>query len=334
MKTLILEIQTNGLFNGLFDNIASPDINNKVFSTTAAMVGVALGIAGICALIQIAIEIGKRFSGATTEGYSAFLTKYAVMALCLVLYMPLMKMVDYTMTIPTLAMKAAGVASAEKLHNARVALYSAPQTTDGSTLATITGNLKATSNVVASATNIVDPSSWSKIFLNSLIQWIAEIIDVVVFLIRQYLLNVMFVCGPLALAFSFIKNMEGSFMSFFKYYIVVHLWATIAFVLDNIYTELTIADLQGTSQWFNNGVPSFDTLVYQIGFIILHCMIPKLADMLISGSQGGAFFSAAAGFATKGISSLGKGATSVASGGAAAVATAAASVKNSYSGTK
>lgn len=326
---LIAVDQSKGLFNNLYANITSPNINSNVIPLAVKMVALCVGIAGVLFLIQVAIELGKRFTGASSAGYS-FLPKYAVMALGLTLYVPLMTIVDYGMSIPSIAMKSLGASSAKELHEARTSLYNSPPPKPNETyLDAATNELKATSNVVASVTSAFDPMTWSKMLLNGIIQFVAEIIDAVVFLIRQYLLNVMFVCGPIALAFSFIHSMESSFMSWFKYYIVIHLWATIAFVLDNIYTAITIANLKESSQWFNDGLPSFDTLVYQVGFIILHCMIPKLADMLISGSQGGAFFSAAAGFASKGVAMASKAVAGVASGGASTIATGAASAAKS-----
>ena len=289
-------------------NITSSSINEAADGVAAAVIAGVLGLACVFAMIQTGIELGKKFLGGDSPSWS-FLIKYGFMLIALICYIPIIKTVDLAMSIPLTAVK----------------VYTAKVTNNGKKI-TVFDEAKRKAereakykemNVLSEGYNRVTDQvedfnnmfSAQKMIAETL-SFLEGLVKFVVILLRQYLLSVLYVLGPIALALSFLEKLEGSFIGFLKYYIVIHLWATVTFAIDAITAVMQFNHLldQENAKTTVDGIPSWEMLVIQAGLILVNCMTPKIADILVSGSQGGAFFSSAIAISSKGLAYIKSGA--------------------------
>jgi hypothetical protein len=105
--------------------------------------------------------------------------------------------------------------------------------------------------------------------------------------------------APFSAAISFIKGFEGSFVGMLKYFIVFKLWAVIVMAIKaamfnlGFSEQIAFAKAQGAVSVLNS--PSLGVIVMKLCYCLIVIMTPMFADILISGSQSGSFFSAAIG---------------------------------------
>ena len=105
--------------------------------------------------------------------------------------------------------------------------------------------------------------------------------------------------APFSAAISFIKGFEGSFVGMLKYFIVFKLWAVIVMAIKaamfnlGFSEQIAFAKAQGAVSLLNS--PSLGVIVMKLCYCLIVIMTPMFADILISGSQSGSFFSAAIG---------------------------------------
>jgi hypothetical protein len=105
--------------------------------------------------------------------------------------------------------------------------------------------------------------------------------------------------APFSAAVSFIKGFEGSFIGMLKYFIVFKLWSVIVVAIKaamfnlGFSEQIAFAKAQGAVSVFNS--PSMGVIVMKLCYCLIVIMTPMFADILISGSQSGSFFSSAIG---------------------------------------
>ena len=105
--------------------------------------------------------------------------------------------------------------------------------------------------------------------------------------------------APFSAAVSFIKGFEGSFIGMLKYFIVFKLWGVIVIAIKaamfnlGFSEQIAFAKAQGAVSVLNS--PSMGVIVMKLCYCLIVIMTPMFADILISGSQSGSFFSAAIG---------------------------------------
>lgn len=300
-------LQSQGILEQVIKNVTSSSINSAADGAALAVLGGVTGLAAILMFVQCTIEIGKKFLGDGSPNFS-FLVKYGLMALALASYVPIMKTVDLAMSIPLTAVKSftAGVTNkGQKIVQFDEAKRKLEREAKYNDMNILEETYAKTTDGLSDVSEKLNPRFWCA----EILSFLYDLVKFVVILVRQYLLSVLYILGPISLALSFIAKLEGSFVGFLKYYIVIHLWATVTYGIDGITAVLKFNEIiaeQSTAT--ADGIPSWEILVIQAGLIIINCMTPKIADILVSGTQGGAFFSAVNAYAAKQIATLKSGA--------------------------
>lgn len=290
---ILLQSNANGPLENIIKSMSNGVLNVAADKAALMVILGVTGLACILIMIQSAIEIGKKFLSSDSPSFS-FLVQYGLMMIALICYVPVMKTVDLALNIPVMAIKK----------------YSSTSTNNGKTIMEIDKAVANENNsegeqIVKSENDGFwpDPKVFTfQYWAAAFISFLYEICKFVIIVVRQYLLTILYILGPISLALSFIKKLEGSFIGFLKYYIVIHLWSTVVYTIDAVSIILEFNSFATNSSNID-GVPSWEVLVIQSGFILITAMTPKIADILVSGSQGGAFFSAATAYASKSIAS-------------------------------
>lgn len=314
----------------LFD--AAPPAGSSMFSALAArlaqgtildtptkelgstMRDACLKLAGVFFLIQLALNVIKIQIGQSKDGFH-FLWKYFALLITLGSYTTLMPLVDMMVDVPINAMRTvANTRTAKGMVQANLATYTNPAAAPPAPVDQETGLQKVEDlalntfdafhvaraiwsvnkyvgngivNTVTGQNDVLSPSKWGTDAVISIVNLAYGIVSLIVSLIQAYAISILYITGPIAITFSMLSGFEGGFAGWLKYYIVIKLWLVIVYVIQSLDATLALQNM-GV-----NGVVSDEALAFQIGSLVMYMMVPKFADILISGSQGGAFFSAA-----------------------------------------
>ncbi len=262
----------------------------------AAVSGAVLGLAGIFFLIMVALNLFKMMIGEGKQNFN-FLWKYFALLMALGLYTTLMPIVDSAINMPLAAVKKAAGSTTGQGMSAMDLDKAIAASNDKSPMSAAATQALANSG----GTNpfaVLDPRNYGKILLTGIIQSLYSIVLCVLVFVQVYAIAILYVTGPIAIAWSIMLGFEGSLLGWLKYYVVIKMWAILIYVIEGLSTLLLANSIDSAS-----GLGSYEALIIQGGLILVYCMVPKFADILISGSQSGSFFSAAIAAASKGISS-------------------------------
>lgn len=301
---LLVELPT--IFERLAEQIAKNTILNGASMKLAGIMSAGcMGLAGVFFLIMLALNVFKISIGQSKEGFH-FLWKYAALLILLLCYNTLMPIADIAISIPIMVMKEAvktitDSGSTESVMNKKlqVADLAAATSNDAhhtakpasSTIATAKATTDTPDTKVGDQADQLDAPEEAGFFAGMLKALISEaygIILCVIILIQSYAISILYITGPVAITFSLLIGFEGGVAGWFKYYVVIKLWLLIVYVVQALSASIFVANLSNSSN-----VTGFQSLVMEAGLLVIYTMIPKFADILISGSQGGAFFSAA-----------------------------------------
>ena len=135
-----------------------------------------------------------------------------------------------------------------------------------------------------------------------------ELACFIVLVFSDFLIQIMLLFFPVMLSLSFIPSFSQGLGQYAKYLISFMLWPMIAVVVTMVAESISFSTIlgslkgieavAGTGQLRFGDIVSFTGLVALIIMIFFITMIPMIADMLISGSQSGGFFSSTVGKAT------------------------------------
>ena len=166
------------------------------------------------------------------------------------------------------------------------------------------------------------------IFFGSIIQGSLWIVRVVVELISYILTSVLFIVGPLAIAFGMMPFVgEGITRNWFSTWFSIKCWVITMTILDYLLSKfievLTVSTLSGNLQALEDSFSgSLVRSVFLISFSVIYLMTPFITNLYVKGA-GGQFMSMAVGGAvmlTKAVATGGKylavkAASAAASGG-------------------
>ena len=151
-------------------------------------------------------------------------------------------------------------------------------------------------------------------FLDSVIDLIMIAISFMIIFISKFACALLIAFAPFCVAVSFIKGFEGSFMGMLKYFIVFKLWAVVAIAiklaLNNLGFLQGIGYAAGYKAVEGMNAPTPALIIMKLCYCVLLALTPMFADILISGSQSGGFFSGAMTKAAAGMGLAAKAAKS------------------------
>lgn len=133
------------------------------------------------------------------------------------------------------------------------------------------------------------------LFLNMVVECAMVAIGFLIIFISKFACWLLIAFAPFCVAISFIKGFEGSFLGMLKYFIVFKLWAVIVAAIKLSLFHLRFVEAMAYDAGFHSitNSPSTSSIVMKICYCVVLCMTPMFADILVSGSQAGGFFSAA-----------------------------------------
>lgn len=308
------------IFSAMAENLAKSNLLTGPTKILAKdMVNACTGLAATFFLIMLALNIFKISIGQSKDGFH-FMWRLAALIVFLTCYTTLMPVVDYLVNIPIVKMKAVAailtnngkteikltanaVKAREDAAYAKSVKYKLVQNVDG-TMSSVDvkhddpaddiSNMTETQIDAApekkadSSLSALNPANWPALMLPNLIEQIYGLVLLVVVLIQTYAISILYITGPIAITFSMLTGFESGVAGWIKYYIVIKLWIIIVYVIQALSASIIVANIDP-----NTGLLSSEAMAMQVGLIVMYTMIPKFADILISGSQGGAFFSAA-----------------------------------------
>lgn len=300
---------------GFLDILAKSIAHGKLLTdSTKEMAGImasrCMVLAGFFFAIMLALNIAKIAMGLGKKNFH-FVWPYIGLFMCLMLYNTLMPMVDSVMDVPVQIAK--NIASTVTVRGAVTKKRDADlekQKTDSiakmqtpyqNLVSTVGANAAAVGSDVAGMFSPVNPATWAKVVVLGVIEVAYNILQGTLILIESYSISLLYITGPIAITFSFLLAFEGGFVGWLKYYMVIKLWIVIIFLIEALSATLVEANIDP-----NTGMGSWESTIVRLGLIVMYCMVPKFADILISGSQGGAFFSAAVGIGAKSLGGLSK----------------------------
>lgn len=300
----------NSASGGVVENILQLILKSSyldVFNEVAqAVVQACLGIAALFFLIMIAYHIGRQIISRDRDLNLTFLPKYFFLMLALTAYIPLMTtIVNPIIEVPSEAVKEVVRKSSDhgSEFKAVFASFDAMQAkarkdeSFGDKLVDADGSL---GTAIAQSMGLDFREMFFKLG-NYIIDFLFDLVSFIVFLIRFYALGILFCIGPIAIAFSFLKPLEGSLAGWAKFYLVIHLWVLIIYIIDFASMKVLskgLLDAGGASTAADGYVLLWQALLVKAGLIIVKLLTPKFADVLISGSQSGNLFSALTGAVT------------------------------------
>jgi len=158
------------------------------------------------------------------------------------------------------------------------------------------------SSILAAASTLLSSLNIGKIIMDCLYNFLDSLVDIcmvaigfLIVFISKFGCWLLIAFAPFCVAISFIKGFEGSFVGMLKYFIVFKLWAVIfaaiKLAMHNMDFVNQLAYAAGYQSVSNS--PSLSTIVMKLCCCIVLIMTPQFADILVSGSQAGGFFSAA-----------------------------------------
>lgn len=281
-----------------------------VFSEVAqAVVKSCLGIAALFFLIMIGFHIGRQLISKEKDISLGFLSKYFFLMLALTAYIPLMTtIVDPIIEVPEDAVRSMVKSSSNNGQEFKQLFtqfdeMQAKARKDESFGDKMTRNGGGIGGMIATSMGIDFREMFFKL-ANYIIDFLFDLVSFIVFLIRFYALGILFSIGPIAIAFSFLKPLEGSINGWAKFYLVVHLWVLIIYIIDFASSKILREGVMSASSapTVEQGyVLLWQMLLVKSGLIIVKVLTPKFADILISGSQGGNIFTAITGATVKAV---------------------------------
>jgi len=291
-----------GVLNGLSAFMSN---KNSLLGPTMKMASsVSLGclaLAGIFFLIMTALNVIKMLIGEGKQNFN-FLWKYFALMLTLTLYTTLMPVVDLIINVPINIVKnaASGISNGgQNTAKLNSIINKSNEKAAAPAAAPTPGDVTLGGTTPTSLFSALDPRNWAKAVVTGVIETLYTIVQGVIVFVQVFSIAILYVSGPIAISFSILVGFEGGLLGWLKYYIVIKLWTVIVYIIQGLSTLLILNSLDPGS-----GMPSWEALVVQAGLVLIYCMVPKFADILISGSQGGSFFSAAVGAGTMGLKSL------------------------------
>ena len=155
--------------------------------------------------------------------------------------------------------------------------------------------------------------SWKEITFKTL-YYLNLIAGLVVVMVSNMLTTLLAVLFPITIALSVIPGFAGGIISFLRYYIVFLLWEVIANIMRSFSRASGISNKLAEAAAFNtlemtpeqatlfiDHFNIIDDATYLSLFLslIFTIIIPKIADILVTGGQAGGFFSVVTGIITK-----------------------------------
>lgn len=133
---------------------------------------------------------------------------------------------------------------------------------------------------------------------NFLSSGVVSIIRRLLELIRQSLLGFLYVCGPIALAFSVIPAFGGLAIKWLQNYLSVQFWSITLVILDNIVALYAIyfTESHNSSVFLGSEFSEINFIVVSIATTILYLMVPYLTSFFIGISHSSSFQSKVMGF--------------------------------------
>lgn len=154
----------------------------------------------------------------------------------------------------------------------------------------------------------------------------------------DFLIQLMLLFFPLVLTINMVPGFTQSLLQYAKYLLSFALWPLIAGIVKLVAQKLAFAQIFGTISAISSiaqtgkldpsNYVSIPALLVLVLMIFMITMIPMIADMLISGSQSGSFFSSTVGKATAATGTVVAGSAALANASPAkvgAIASAGAS---------
>ena len=130
----------------------------------------------------------------------------------------------------------------------------------------------------------------------------------IVIVFSDFLIQLMLLFLPLVLTITMIPGFDQSLLQYAKYLLSFALWPLIAGIIKIVAQKLAFAQIIGSITGISaiaqagkldpSKYVSVPALLVLVLMIFMITMIPMIADMLISGSQSGGFFSSTVGKAT------------------------------------
>ena len=158
--------------------------------------------------------------------------------------------------------------------------------------------------------------SWFTRQFQSFMVWASSIIKSIVLNVRNTLLTIVEVGGPIAICMSFIPSLEGSFRKWFGIYIHLYLWAPICTIIDGI--------CLATSRAFENSDVPLLGFIVSVVFLVTYILVPKITSYFIESKDQGLAMSAGINKAAGMVMSAFKGAKGMVSGGVSSLGGAGA----------
>ena len=186
--------------------------------------------------------------------------------------------------------------------------------------------------------------------VSSIYFWIIELLLMmynlacfIVIVFSDFLIQLMLLFFPLVLTINMLPGFTQSLLQYAKYLLSFALWPLIAGIVKLVAQKLAFAQIFGTISAISaiaqtgkldpSSYVSIPALLVLVLMIFMITMIPMIADMLISGSQSGGFFSSTVGKATAATAAVAAGGTALSKASTAkvgAVASTGASKISSY----
>ncbi|MEI6949766.1 hypothetical protein V9K67_21445 [Paraflavisolibacter sp. H34] len=314
-------------FMPFLEKIAQGEVGGMASGIMHHVTGYALAVAGIGFLISYAVGSARMMTG---QGMAwGFIVKLIAMSCLILSYSPIAKIVFSALQAPSMAVmedvgnriqnngtstsmemdKANKQAEANREERAKKAANTPSEDNAG---------VKNATHEIGLAEVFLDPGgafykSLSNLFfyfITFLIDLLSLLVDVIFVILSRYLLEILFALGPIAIAFSFFQPLEGSAIGWFKYVVVVSLWVFILSAIDLMNTSYgataAIKSMNDQISAMKSGAAkdaaveqmSLVVMALKLGLVIIKLFVPKIADVVISGSHGGNFFTAAAGAVT------------------------------------
>jgi hypothetical protein len=130
----------------------------------------------------------------------------------------------------------------------------------------------------------------------------------IVVVFSDFLIQLMLLFLPIVLTINMLPGFEQSLLQYVKYMLSFALWPLIAGIVKLVAQKLAFAQIIGSITGISaiaqagkldpSAYVSVPALLVLVLMIFMVTMIPMIADMLISGSQSGGFFSSTVGKAT------------------------------------
>lgn len=328
MKYLLNSSWITGQFTAYLDRLTQGDVGGFASTVMGSITGYAIAVAGIGFMISWAIGSVKTMYGGNMAW--GFIIKLVTMALILVSYGPVARMVFSALQAPSRQVMIAykgdtknmGTSTGREMDKAQKKVEDqhderarkSGQGADKSQSSQNGGLANATHEITVADVFLNTGGTFYKMLNNLIFKFVCFIVDllslvvdIIYIVISKYLLEILYALGPIAIAFSFFKPLEGSVAGWFKYVVVISLWTFILSLIDLMNMRLgateMLANMNIEIERMGDGLQK-DMMVeqmanmviaFKIGLIIIKLFVPKIADVIISGSQGGNFFTAASG---------------------------------------